>query len=64
MKRQNLIIALLVLVILYLYFGRRVSGLDPCPIAGQVRNAAGICQTVSTTTTVSTSSKTSARLPR
>lgn len=56
MKRKY-IIAVLVAVVLFLLYSRRVSGLGSCASPTQAPNAAGICENISTATSVSTTTK-------
>ena len=51
MKRKY-ILAVLVAVVLFLLYSRRVSGLGSCASPTERPNAAGVCQSISSTTNV------------
>ena len=51
MKRKY-VLAILVAIVLFLLYSRRVSGLGSCASPTEAPNAAGVCQTISSTTNV------------
>ena len=59
--KKNYILAILVAIVLFLLYSRRVSGLATCPTGQYFSTTAGMCLAGSSTTNVAVTAKTRRR---